>query len=81
MACELLVAAGEIWFPDHILKLGPLHQEREVLAIGPPGTPQKERPLISIWFISILFLLISGNKQFLSSLMRPRIGLWSMTLS
>ena len=36
-ACELLVAARGIWFPDQGLNLGPQHEEHRVLATGPPG--------------------------------------------
>ena len=36
-ACELLVVARGIQFPDQALNLGSLHWERTVLAIGSPG--------------------------------------------
>ena len=37
VACELLVAACGILFPDQGSNPGPLHWERGVLATGPPG--------------------------------------------
>ena len=41
VACELLVAACGIYFPNQGLNLGPLHWECRVLATGPPGkSPQ-----------------------------------------
>ena len=37
VACELLVAACGIWYPNQGLNQGPLHWEHGVLATGPPG--------------------------------------------
>ena len=42
-ACELLVVACGIWFPDQGLNLGHLHWEQAVLTTGPPGkSPEKQ---------------------------------------
>ncbi|XDB51726.1 hypothetical protein ABFV05_005342 [Capra hircus] len=37
VACELLVVACGIWFPDQGLNLGPLNWECGVIATGPPA--------------------------------------------
>ena len=39
-ACELLVAAGGISFPDQGLNAGSLHWQCGAFATGHPGTPQ-----------------------------------------
>jgi hypothetical protein len=39
-ACEPLVEACGIWFPDQKSNPGPLHWEHGVLAFGPPGKSQ-----------------------------------------
>ena len=38
-ACELLVVAYGIYFPDKVSNPGPLHWEQGILATGPPGRP------------------------------------------
>lgn len=39
VACELLLAAYRIQFPDQVSNPGPLHWEQGVLATRPPGKP------------------------------------------
>ena len=39
-ACELLVAACGIQFPDQESNLGPLYWQHRILATGPPGSPR-----------------------------------------
>ena len=61
-ACELLVAACGIQFPDQELNLGPLHWELGILATGPPG--KSFLFFFKLTFIISIFLcdLISFNK-------------------
>ena len=80
-ACELLVAACGIQFPNQGLNSGPLHWERAVLLTGPPGKSQRffflKRSLIlyrkgiSMIFLGFKVLICKLNQVNTKTFLQP----------